>query len=207
MFATKTRLAQHLGQVANTGLAQWPQFPHHPAFDLCHLAAKDFDKETRLALPEMAARTTKATADSEPCTVPASAGYRGLKNQLYRVEIHVPGAMGTATFKRSRENGSVVARITDGKDLPNLIVASTGPDANLGFQQGDRVEVIHDSDELAGSPGGLAKIGECWSVGVCPFQGDAEAGTEFVELLSETAMPQRSSSVPRCSSTDASLVL
>jgi len=127
---------------------------------LCHLAAKDFDKETRLALPEMAARTTKATADSEPCTIPASAGYRGLENQLYRVEIHDPGAIGTATFKWSRENGSIITRITDGKNLPNLIVASTGPDANLGLQEGDIVEVIHDSDELAGRPGGLAKIGE-----------------------------------------------
>ena len=131
-----------------------------PTFDICHLAAKDFDKEKRLALPEMAARTTKVTADSEPCIVPASAGYRGLENQLYRVEIHVPGAIGTATFKWSRENGSIVARITDGKDLPNLIVASTGPDANLGFHQGDIVEIIHDSDELEGRHGGLAKIGE-----------------------------------------------
>lgn len=31
-------------------------------------------------------------ATGDPCVVPAAAGYRGLENQLYRVEIHDPGA-------------------------------------------------------------------------------------------------------------------
>lgn len=37
----------------------------------------------------------RASADlstGDPCVVPAAAGYRGLENQLYRVEIHNPGA-------------------------------------------------------------------------------------------------------------------
>jgi hypothetical protein len=31
--------------------------------------------------------------DSSPCQVPPSAGYTGLENQLYRVEIHIPGSV------------------------------------------------------------------------------------------------------------------
>ena len=50
-----------------------------------------------------------APAD-DPCELPPTGGYRGLENQLYRVEIHDPGQPGgTATFKWSRENASVVS--------------------------------------------------------------------------------------------------
>ncbi|HYR10121.1 MAG TPA: DUF6519 domain-containing protein [Longimicrobium sp.] len=38
------------------------------------------------------ARSQPDPADQGPCVVPAGAGYRGLENQLYRVEIHAPGA-------------------------------------------------------------------------------------------------------------------
>ena len=56
----------------------------------------------------------QTSGDSSDCScqpTPA-AGYRGLENQLYRVEIHQHGDESTATFKWSRENGSVVVAIT-----------------------------------------------------------------------------------------------
>jgi hypothetical protein len=40
-------------------------------------------------------------------------GYTGTENQLYRVEIHEGGAGGTATFKWSRDNGSVAAQVLE----------------------------------------------------------------------------------------------
>jgi len=39
----------------------------------------------------LSARAKREDPAADPCIVPASAGYRGLENQLYRVEIHAPG--------------------------------------------------------------------------------------------------------------------
>jgi hypothetical protein len=59
-----------------------------------------------------------ASDDDVPCVADPAGGYRGLENQLYRVEIHAAAnATGSVrpTFKWSRENGSVVvgAQVTD----------------------------------------------------------------------------------------------
>ena len=54
---------------------------------------------------------------SRPTTTRASCrrrgGYRGLENQTYRVEVHDGGAPGTATFKWSRDNGSVAIPVVE----------------------------------------------------------------------------------------------
>jgi len=105
----------------------------------------------------MNARTTQAAPASGPCVVPPTSGYRRLENQLYRVEVHTPGAAGTATFKWSRDNGSVVTTIEkiSGKDLT---VHDLGPDDVLGFASGQWVELSDDRLELEGKPGQLAQI-------------------------------------------------
>ncbi len=84
------------------------------------------------------------------CQPIPSAGYQGLENQLYRVEIHQGGTIATATFKWSRENGSVVTHVTKCSG-PIVTVSSLGPDANLGFQAGQWVELTDDSN-LFGQP-------------------------------------------------------
>jgi hypothetical protein len=78
------------------------------------------------------------------CQPIAAAGYQGLENQLYRVEIHDPGTAGIATFKWSRENASVAAQITNISGAV-LTVSSLGPDANLGFQSSQWVELTDDT--------------------------------------------------------------
>lgn len=137
----------------------------NPPPDPCHQPATGFDQLQRVALPRLAAKTSQATPDTDPCTVSATSGYRGLENQLYRVEIHTPGALGSATFKWSRENGAVVTRISnnvvvpiDGANANRLTVSSTGPDDNLAFQTGSIVEILHESEELEGLPGKLALV-------------------------------------------------
>ena len=45
--------------------------------------------------------------------LPPLAGYRGIENRLYRIEIHNGGALGTARFKWSRDNGSIVSAVSD----------------------------------------------------------------------------------------------
>ena len=53
----------------------------------------------------------EAPAD-DPCELPPIGGYRGLENQLYRVEVHDAGQPGgAATFKLSSENASVGSRV------------------------------------------------------------------------------------------------
>lgn len=86
---------------------------------------------------------------SNPCEIRPGAGYSGLENQLYRVEIHQGGGLGTATFKWSRDNATVVARVTHINPARNRItVDSMGRDDLLRFNNGDWVEVTDDYCEL-----------------------------------------------------------
>ena len=115
--------------------------------------------------PVIVPRTGSMGADTSTsadcgCQPVAPAGYQGLENQLYRVEIHQSGTLKTATFKWSRENASVVTRITDIHGAI-VTVSSLGPDANLGFQAGQWVELSDDSYEfgiLPNKPGELYQI-------------------------------------------------
>ena len=96
--------------------------------------------------------TRKGAPDDEknPCVIPPESRYRGLENQLYRVEIHRGGpartdqsAQAGATFKWSRENGSTVAAIAlQGK---NATLTEWWRDDRFGFAEGDYVEVVNDT--------------------------------------------------------------
>jgi Family of unknown function (DUF6519) len=101
---------------------------------------------------EMGAGLAQAGSDCG-CQPIAGAGYQGLENQLYRVEIHTRGDLTSATFKWSRENGSVVTQVTGvGANSPVITVASLGPDANLGFQTGQWVELSDDTYQFGETP-------------------------------------------------------
>ncbi|MGD0376705.1 MAG: DUF6519 domain-containing protein [Streptosporangiaceae bacterium] len=106
---------------------------------------------------------------SMPCSLPPETGYQRLENQLYRVEIHQPGPAGTATFKWSRENGSVVTLIsapptTGGAAPPTTVTGPTfsvtglSDDLTLGLQAGDWVELTDDSSELTVGYGQLYQV-------------------------------------------------
>lgn len=98
-------------------------------------------------------------ASDDPCIIAPSGGYRGLENRLYRVEIHRAGALGTARFKWSRDNGSVVSvveAITASRD--QVTVKSLGRDQVLRFHIGDWVEILDDHREFQGNAGHLARI-------------------------------------------------
>lgn len=91
------------------------------------------------------------------CQPVAAAGYQGVENQLYRIEIHHGGADTEATFKWSRENGSVVAAVTEIAGS-TVTVNSLGRDANLGFQAQQWAELSDDNDVFGvepNQPGGL----------------------------------------------------
>ncbi|HSK52021.1 MAG TPA: DUF6519 domain-containing protein [Clostridia bacterium] len=105
----------------------------------------------------LSARARPADEADELCEIPADARYQGLENQLYRVEVHDPGELGAATFKWSRENGSIAA-LWLGQDGDRLTVSSTGRDAELGFASGQLVELVDDTLELNGRPGTLVQL-------------------------------------------------
>jgi hypothetical protein len=82
-----------------------------------------------------------------------------LENRLYRVEVHDEGlANDKATFKWSRENGSVIFPIRDDQE-PGLgkVVVDLGPDPNQ-LHVGDWVEIVSDDHVLAGKPGSLHRV-------------------------------------------------
>jgi hypothetical protein len=127
-----------------------------PAVDCC---TSMYDSTPILRTGTMKASTAAAGSDCSCEPIPA-AGYQGLENQLYRIEIHQGGTEATATFKWSRENGSVVSAITNFAGN-TLVVESLGPDANLGFQANQWVEIFDDADlfgEIPNSPGLLYQI-------------------------------------------------
>ena len=94
----------------------------------------------------------------DPCEPLAEGGYQGPDNRLYRVEIHQGGPLGTATFKWSRDNGSVAQAVERFDSTTRLTVASLGRDDYLKFRTGDFVEVSDDATDLSAIPGTLTQI-------------------------------------------------
>lgn len=86
---------------------------------------------------------------TEPCIIQPNARYRGAENQLYRVEIHTVDKAG-ATFKWSRENGSVAFPLD--ADSPVVISETTAQVKLQHWWRGDRfsltvgdwVEIVDD---------------------------------------------------------------
>lgn len=94
----------------------------------------------------------------DSCELPPTGGYRGLENQLYRVEIHGAGAPGLATFKWSRENASVGSRVATAVSPTVLELDSLGRDDVLRISSGDWVEIIDDVREFAQEAGELRRV-------------------------------------------------
>lgn len=98
----------------------------------------------------LSSRAVGVAPDLDPCELPPTGGYRGLENQLYRVEVHDGGPLGQATFKWSRDNASVGARVREIVSTTELELDSLGRDAVLRFNTGDWVEIVDDWWELSG---------------------------------------------------------
>lgn len=123
----------------------------------CDTTFPEWDALSAAVKRTLTASTAPVAPNSDPCIVPPAAGYRGLENQLYRIEVHNAGGIGTATFKWSRDNGTVVSLIEkiSGKEIT---VADLGKDDVLTFKAGDWVEVSDDALELNGLPGKLYQV-------------------------------------------------
>lgn len=114
---------------------------------------------SRGQLKAKAADTTDADA-SNPCVVSPQSRYRGLENQLYRIEIHRGGLAGDSkppTFVWSRENGSVVFAVERINDRSVKLVEGWR-DARFGLAVGDVVEISDEDTVLSGAAGSLVSV-------------------------------------------------
>src|SRR5262249_48915357 len=120
---------------------------------------------------------TTPTAPAGPCCLTSGAAYTRPENQFYRVEIHQPGAAeGSAvppttaptgaTFKWSRDNGSVISGVTGISSVTNsagdpasqLAVTGLGRDHVLRLAPGNPIEILDHSFEFAQTAGELHQI-------------------------------------------------
>lgn len=118
------------------------------------------------------AKLTEDTDLTDPCITPPEARYRGAENQLYRVEIHRSGnawdnedsgKADAATFKWSRDNGSVVFPIRNiatggATDTTTITLEHLGRDTRFSLQEGDWVEIVDDDYVLQGRAEPLLKV-------------------------------------------------
>jgi photosystem II stability/assembly factor-like uncharacterized protein len=114
-----------------------------------------------MATGRMRARGAPSPLSTDDCLVPAGGGYRRLENLLYRVEIHTPGAPGVATFKWSRDNGSVAGRLTATDPAPagkTVTIADAGHARDGDFAGAAWVELTDDRRILNGEPGVLLQV-------------------------------------------------
>lgn len=123
---------------------------------------------------EIQVQVDEAAATTDPCLVPETAGYKGLENQLIRIQIHdgnfdptAPGGIGAATptFKWARNNASLVASWShQAGTIVN--VDRLGPGGTDGLAAGRWVEFTNDDRDLAGEAGIMAQVDEVITGGI-----------------------------------------
>lgn len=182
----------------------WTDFVHDDAHMFPAITSALPDDPRKVGPARLKARTLIPEEDeyTDPCTVPPASHYRGLENQLYRVEVHSSGmaypdpnkqssvsarqqssarqtqakqgdsepptATGTATsyatFKWSRENGSVVFPITSTiapgtVDTLTVTVSGLGrDDSRFALNVDDWVEIVEYEDTLELEHGNLMRV-------------------------------------------------
>lgn len=111
------------------------------------------------------AKASDGAAEEDVCITSPEARYRGMENQLYRVEVHRGGPAAddaddnldvAATFKWSRNNATLVAPLKE-KHGDRLIVSGLR-DLSRWFKTGDWVEITHDALEFHNVPGTLVRL-------------------------------------------------
>jgi Family of unknown function (DUF6519) len=99
----------------------------------------------------MSAFTDEKPQPDELCVISPDSQYRGVENQLYRVEIHKGGNTETARYKWSRDNGSIVYPVLGSKNGKVFELSRLGRDKLSSLSLGGWVEYV--DDDLAAGPG------------------------------------------------------
>jgi hypothetical protein len=152
---SRTKVVSLLSAVAVDGLSELQGEDRNKAVEdaLGKLRPGDDSPKMRASVEESEAKP------NEVCTVPPFAQFRGAGNQLYRVEIHNPSKAGQgATFKWSRENGSVVFPVTEAANGKRVSINRFGRDGRFTLQKGDWVEFEDDDLIASGNFFELARV-------------------------------------------------
>jgi hypothetical protein len=144
-----------------------------PAITPCLAAKAWIDGLPKLGGGCMRARLQPDRSNDDACSVAPESRYRGVENQLYRIEVHRGGsawngavddkgnpsgnAAEAAAFKWSRDNGSIVFPIIRQKGAVAHL-QSLGRDERTSLKIGDWVEIMDDEVELQGVPGTMAQV-------------------------------------------------
>lgn len=104
----------------------------------------------------MAVRTGPPGSE-DPCILQQGASYHGLENRLYRVEIHLSGKTGAATFKWSRDNGCISCAV-EKIDRNRITLKDPAQSALNAFLPGQLVELTDEKHDLGGVPGILSTV-------------------------------------------------
>jgi hypothetical protein len=113
---------------------------------------------------ELAVKVDDASGPPDPCQAPPGSGYFGAENQLYRVEIQrgsgetdEDGNALPATFKWSRDNGSVIYPLME-IDGTTATLRDPPFDCRTELAPGTLVEIVDDHVARVGLPGPLARV-------------------------------------------------
>ncbi|MFI7101144.1 DUF6519 domain-containing protein [Streptomyces sp. NPDC050161] len=132
----------------------------NPPIDDIRAAFTRWAQKAAAPSSRLAARSERpAHGDDDPCLVAPDARYRGPENQLYRVEVHDGGSAQDATFKWSRENGSVTFPV-DELDGTWVELATLGSDDKLDLNVGDLVEFVDTAYTSRGEAEPLLRVEE-----------------------------------------------
>lgn len=124
----------------------------------CIQSFKEWDKLTAKRDAQLKASVDHETDSTDPCIVPSGAGYRGLENHLYRVEIHRVDD-GNTTFKWSRDNGSILRAVDEIDDIDHVIkIKNAGQDILHAFEPDQWIEITDEKHELNEEPGTLVHL-------------------------------------------------
>lgn len=105
----------------------------------------------------MAARIERGEGSSKICSISINDRYGYLGNNLYRVEIQEPGRQGVASFKWSRDNGSIV-RSLENIDRKTITLLDPARNCAQIFHPGQYVEITDDLREARGENGEFRRI-------------------------------------------------
>jgi hypothetical protein len=170
----ETALGALLPDTTGRAKVMWQVLPIRPADDLkvdsddATVLRRQFDAwadERERPAAWLAARAQQPAGTSDdPCLIPPDSRYRGPENQLYRVEVHRAGQAGTdaaqsATFKWSRENGSVIFPVSE-IDGTWVTLGAAGRDGKLDLHVGDWVETVDDAYVARGAAEDLLQVAE-----------------------------------------------
>ncbi|MBD0327060.1 MAG: hypothetical protein ICV68_11545, partial [Pyrinomonadaceae bacterium] len=123
----------------------------------CDTQYKEWNDLIAPSTGRMNARANFVEDKKNPCLLPPDSGYQRLENQLYRVEIQKGGPLGTATFKWSRENGSILTTIEKVQGN-TFTVTDVGKDEVLSFIAGGWAEIVDDEALQENTPYQLVHI-------------------------------------------------